>query len=202
MRRPFFILLIVLQGCASVPKESIALSQELEFMIMNSKRAHLELLDYNMRIQLERIDHFLQTEYIPSYVGSFVDNSAVLETIESLESREEKSAELLEFVQAALPIISKKRSEMTNVVMEINAAIRQSIEAHYQEMLNVNHTLTAHLASATSVVEARKDLRQKLEQSQWIIPIEQMNDSINELLQNNSAHENAPRQPDEFQKER
>lgn len=189
MRRSFIIVLIVLQGCSSVPKESIALSQELEIMIINSKRAHLELLDLNLRIQLERIDHFLQTQYIPSFVGSFVDNSAILEALETLETEEEKRAELHQFIQAALPIINEKRSEMTHRVMELHTAIRQRIEAHYQEILQVNQALTAHLASASSVVEAREDLRQKLEQSQWTIPIEQMNDSINELMENDTSNE-------------
>lgn len=192
MKKILIILLIVFQSCASVPKESVALSQELEFMIMNSKKAHLELLDYNLSIQLERIDHFLETQYVPSFVGSFVNHSSVLENLELAASDEAKSAELQQFIQAALPVIIQKRSEMAQVALEMNTALRQSIEAHYQEMLHVSQTLSAHLASAATVVETREDLRQKLEESQWILPLEQMNDSINAMLEGNDLDENVP----------
>lgn len=192
MRKLPIILFIVLQSCASVPRESVALSQELEIMIMNSKRAHLELLDYNLRIQLERIDHFLETQYIPDFVGSFVDHSSILENLDLAASDEAKSAELQQFVQAALPVITQKRSEIANTVLEMNAALRQSIEAHYQEMLHVNQALSAHLASAATVIETREDLRQKLQESQWILPLEQMNDSIHAMLEDNGLNKNIP----------
>ena len=193
------MLVLLLGGCASVPQASVDLSEELTRMIINSRKSHLNLLDEYTAIQKAEVERFMNDEFIPSFTGRFVSESGVLVNIMAADTDEQKGAEILEFSEAAFPIINQKRSQLIRVVDQIDQAIRREIEAHYQDMLNVNQALTAHLASAAEVVQARQQLQQQLglDMSERL-PLDRANEIMQKMLDLSIKAEDIPKVIDDF----
>jgi type III secretory pathway component EscV len=167
---------------------------------MNSRKAHLELLDYVTSLQLAKIDHFIEKEYTPDFVENFMGNSGILNNIQNAQTNEEKGMEILEFAQAALPLINERRNQMADAAWSMNTIIRGNIEEHYQEMLNTNQALTAHLSSAAEVVEIRKNLQERSIIPSEIIPIDKMNTILENLLKHGTKAEDIPQLVEQFKK--
>lgn len=186
------LILLILGSCASVPKESVELSRELESMINSSRKAHIELIDYNTQLQLDKVENFLKEKWIPDFTSSFVNDSGILENIENAPTIEKKGAEILEFAQAALPIIEERRSEMNAVVYQMNNLVKQKVEEHYREMLYVNQALTAHLSSAAEVTDIREQLRDRLNIQENLVPVDKMNNILENLIKSGAKAEEIP----------
>lgn len=189
----FLALLLTLSSCASIPRQSVELSQELTQMIMTSRKSHLELLDAYTSLRQDQAERFLEEQWIPSFTARFVEESNVLNYIEKAETPEQKGAEMIEFAQAALPIISERRNAMFDVIEGIDLIVRNRIDAHYQEILNINQSLTAHLASAAKVGEIRQELQNHLNVNvNNLIPLDKMNETIEKLLKAGMQAEQIP----------
>lgn len=188
-----FLCLMLLTGCASVPKASVELSEELTGMIIKSKQSHLNLLDGYTSIRKAEVDKFMNEKYIPSFTANFVRESGVLGYIQAAQTDKEKGAEILEFSEAAFPIINEKRRVYMEAVNQMDLLLRREIEAHYQEMLNVNQALTAHLASAAEVVQTRQQLQQQLGvDTENILPLDRANQIMEKMLDLSTKAEDIP----------
>lgn len=194
----FILFLGLMQGCVSVPKESVFLSQELNAMIRNSRKAHLELLEDNTELRLKQIEDFIQKEYTPDFIGTFVTTSGVLDSIQKAPTYAQKGMEILTFSQAAIPLIDERRTEMKEVVLGMDRIVKKNIEGHYQEILNVNQALTAQLSSAAEVVEIRKELQQRLNISQDLMPMDNINRTMEDLIDAGGKTEKLPELLEKF----
>lgn len=193
-----FAFFSLFTGCVSVPKESVSLSHELNAMIINSRKAHMELLDDNTALRIKQIDDFIQNEYTPDFIGNLVKTSGILDSIQRAPTYELKGIEILTFSQAAIPLIDERRTEMIKVVQGMDRIIRQNIEDHYLEMLNVNQSLTAHLSSAAEVVEIRQELQQKLNIPQDLVPMDKINKTMEDLIEAGGKAEKIPALLEDF----
>lgn len=195
---PIYTLLFVapilfFSSCASIPRQSVDLSMEMNRMVLSSRKAHLELLDSYTALRLEQAEQFLEEHWIPSFTARFVEESNVLNYIEKAETAEEKGAEMIQFAQAALPVISEKQNELFKVINEIDNIVRGRIDSHYQEIINVNQALTAHLSSAAKVVEIRQQFQKQANINiENLIPLDEMNETIEKLLKISIQGEKIP----------
>jgi len=165
------IPLLFLSSCISIPRESVELSAELAQMTMRSRKSHLELLDAYTMLRRDQAERFLEEEYIPSFTANFVQEANILNNIEDAPTPEAKGAEI----------------------------VRNRIDSHYQEMLNINHALTAHLESAAKVVEIRQQLQSKMNVNvEELIPLDKMNEIMEKLLKSGTQAEQIPSLLEEF----
>lgn len=193
------IPLLFLSSCISIPRESVELSAELTQMTMRSRQSHLELLDAYTMLRRDQAERFLEEEWIPTFTANFVQEANILNNIEDAPTPEAKGAEILEFAQAALPIINERRNSMFEVINGMDLIVRNRIDSHYQEMLNVNNSLTAHLESAAKVVEIRQQLQSKLKVNvEELIPLDKMNEIMEKLLKSGTQAEQIPALLEEF----
>lgn len=194
-----FVLVLLLGGCATVPQASVDLSTELTRMIIHSKEAHLNLLDQYTAIRKAEVEKFINEEYIPSFTARYVAESNVLAYIQAAETDEQKGAEILEFSEAAFPVIDERRSLLMGAVDQIDNVIRTQIESHYQDMLNVNQALTAHLASAAEVVQTRQQLQQQLGLDiSERLSLDRANEIMQKMLDLSIKAEDLPEMIDDF----
>lgn len=193
------LLILVMISCVSIPRQSVELSTELTQMILHSRESHLQLLDAHTSLRRAQAEKFLNEQWTPSFTASFVTESNILENILKAPSKEEKGAEILAFAQAALPIIEVRRNSMLNVIQGMDNIVRNRITSHYQEILNVNLALTAHLASAANVVEIRQQLQSKMNiQVEKLVPLDKMNEIMEKLLKGGMEAEQIPALLEEF----
>ncbi|OKL42072.1 hypothetical protein [Pontibacter flavimaris] len=192
-------MLLLITSCVTIPKASVELSGELTQMILHARVSHLRLLDQYTRLQKDKVDKFMEEDYVPSFTANFVKESGVLANIQSASTDEEKGTEIIEFAQAAIPIIDGRRSSMMKAVDEMDRLIRSQVEAHYQEMLHVNRALTAHLGSAAEVVETRKQLQRQLNvDTESLIPIDKVNQVMEKMLKAGAKAEDIPSLVNDF----
>ena len=193
------ILVVLFEGCASIPRASVGLSEELTQMIIHSRKSHLNLLDGYTTIRKAEVDRFMTEDFIPSFTARFVAESGVLANIESAATNERKGAEILEFSEAAFPIINEKRTLLMGAVDQIDQQIRSEIEAHYLDMLNVNQALTAHLASAAEVVQTRLQLQHQLGfDISEVRSLDRANELMNKMLDLSIKAEDLPQVINDF----
>lgn len=71
-----------LVGCATIPKQSAMLSQELSGMIRNCRTSHIALLDEYLLERRNRIDDFMKNQWIPKFMENFTKESGVMNELE------------------------------------------------------------------------------------------------------------------------
>jgi hypothetical protein len=173
----------VITGCATVPKESVALSDELTGMIRSAEAAHLALLDQYLAQRRERATEFMEKVWIPTFMSNAVKDTRILDSLDARHDQEEKEALLREFTEDASVQIQKRRASLIDAVDEVGRTLRESITAHYSQMLAVSQALTAHLESAANVTEARDQMLASLKVDlKKLAPLDEVNGVLDKVM--------------------
>ena len=195
----FFFLL---SACASVPRESVILSQnhgnELQ-VLHNSHRNCLEIYYKNIK---GSINSFVDDVYAP-----YIIHNALSKELDSykkggqslykiFDSAGQKTAKkdpddalnpLFDFLASAREQIEKKRSEYLLPVLKLENELILSVDQAYENAINANSTITGFLLSAR---KAKKGQQEDLSKS--ILPAEdtiatdhliKLNEWLNEAVQ-------------------
>lgn len=170
-------------GCASVPAESVTLSEDLTGMIRAAQSAHLALVDQYIAERKSRAADFLDRKWIPIFMQNAVNDTKILAKLQSERDPQKQSALLAEFSGDAADQITKRRGSMFDAIDEVGRSLRDAVSAHYADMLTANQALTAHLRSAADVTETRDQLLASLNVNpKTIVPIDQLNQVMEKIL--------------------
>lgn len=148
----------LISSCASIPKESPGLSQEIGKRIAKMEEAHLNLVHKYFDLKRAEVDRIFEEEWIPAYAESFFSQDQVANYWDSLVSGDD-SEERLDFLTRLGPRmleeIRQKRAEFMEPLNELEAQIEDSLKNEYRKMLAANNSLTSFLANASEVDENR-----------------------------------------------
>jgi superfamily I DNA/RNA helicase len=166
-------------SCATIPKQSAMLSEELSGMITNARSSHLALLAEYLTGCRDRIDEFMKDTWVPKFMDNFMKQSNIIEMLNSAKNDEERQKIIRDFQEAASARIEERRNSLVDALNHVGDQLRNKIEGHYNQMQIVNDTLTAHLRSAEKVNETRDELLKTIN-----VPIKEMIpfDKINQEL--------------------
>ncbi|MCB4791974.1 MAG: hypothetical protein LHV68_08810 [Elusimicrobia bacterium] len=177
-------LLVILAACASTPKQSAMLSQELSGMIRNCRAAHIALLDEYLVERRNRIDDFMKNQWIPKFMENFTKNKDkdVVKELNKAKDEDEKYQIIQEFGESASKRIEERRTALVDALSDIGKSLRVKIEDHYDQMEAVNETLTAHLRSAEKVNATRDELLKTINMPlNRIIPFDKLNKTLDKI---------------------
>lgn len=179
-----FLTTIFIFGCASIPKESVILSEELTSMILSARDSHLAIVEGYFNEKRKQVDKFLDKEWTPDYMDDFVKTSGVLKDYENAKSENEKHKIMNDFAKAASEEIYKRRMSMIDGLNKIENQCKHKIEEHYSNMLLTNQSLTAHLRSATKVTTTRNKLMNKLKiLPEEILPLNKIEEKLEPIME-------------------
>lgn len=185
-------------GCASVPQEAAQLSSDLRVMIRDTRESHFALIDEYMRQRRERLDEFMQRTWIPKYMQNFMKEATFTEQYDAEKNPAEKAKLVGEFQEQASKDIARQRAALVNALDEVERLIRKRISDHYDHILLVNETLTAHLLSAAKVTTARNDMMKKLNlPTNELVPLQKLDSTLRKIEQFEGKAENMNRLIDE-----
>jgi hypothetical protein len=185
-------------GCASVPKESVALSDELTGMIRSAEAAHLALLDQYLAQRRDRATEFMEKVWIPTFMSNAVKDTKILDSLDARHGQEEQEALLREFTEDASVQIQKRRASLFDAVDEVGRTLRESITTHYSQMLAVSQALTAHLESAANVTEARDQMLAGFKVDlKKLVPLDEVNGVLEKVMTYDSKAEDIKKAVDE-----
>ena len=91
------LLISLLSGCATVPKESVELSTELTKMIRSAEASHLALVEDYISEKKHRADDFLERVWIPTFISKGMKDTKILDSIGVEKDPGRKGALLKEF---------------------------------------------------------------------------------------------------------
>jgi hypothetical protein len=159
----FRILLLVLftvvfAGCATIPKQSYLLSEELGIKLNSLEDSHLELLHRFFDQKRAQVDNYIRERWIPEFAQNLFGDPALAGQLKDLTETGSPEDMLNAFVFMGTSLqtdINNKRTEMILPLDELENLLEQKIRNEYNVTRSINNTLTSFLYSASKVDENR-----------------------------------------------
>jgi len=144
----FILLLLVgITGCATIPKESVKLSENLSGMIESAKASHVNLVNRYFTEKKNEVKRFVMEEYKPVFIKNVKDK---------LKAQNKEFT--FELYDKAMERILKKRDQWVGEIEEMRIEVLNELDEHYYLMTQTNQAITDLLRSASKVEEAKKKL--------------------------------------------
>lgn len=162
---------MVFSSCASIPKETVQLSNVLGNDLMTLHQSHRNMVDLYYNEIIEDIDEFINEVYTPFIIHYVLKaelkkhqqgNSSLYGTLEEagkVGGKTETEAALqitTEFLEDANRQIQKKRKELLDPIQTQRQELMQRIDSAYENAFYANATITAYLRSVRKVKESQK----------------------------------------------
>lgn len=147
--------LLLLGGCASVPEESVKLSQNLASLIKISKSTHINLINKHFSVMATNIDRFAMNEY----------KQAFLDNVRRIMRRENPTFDelTLEQYDKAMMRVIKIRNEWIDQLKKAHTEMLLKTEQLYADMMEVNYSLTSLLVSVTGLESSQRNILDSIE---------------------------------------
>jgi hypothetical protein len=169
--------IVLISSCASIPKETVTLSQTLGNDLEVLHSAHRNIAELLFKKIRGDINSFVDDTYAP-YVIHFVLNHELqayqsgkpslytsIELAGQKGGKEETEAavsEMFDFQVAARKQIERKRTELLSPIINQETEIIQSIDQSYENAIYANSTITGYLQSIRKVKEAQQEALSKI----------------------------------------
>ncbi len=166
------IFLFFLSSCASIPKETVLLSETIGKDIRELHRAHRKAIELQFDEMEAEVNTFIREVYSP-FVIHFVLKEELkakeegrpsiytsLEKAGRTGGKESVDAALYDtenFLFEARKIIEAKREEALRPVLQQKAEVLNALDQSYANMTYANTTLTGYLKSARTVKESQNE---------------------------------------------
>jgi len=167
-------IILILVGCASVPKEVVELSyitgQDLS-QIYSSYRVLIQTHFENLRTQTLV---FLENRWAPVFLEDFIKRGKLVEKAKGSDPKR-VFEDVQDWVEVAIETIEAKKREMIDPINKDEKALMSSVDDAFARVLRANATITAHLNSLRKVQEVQDEALKALE-------LKDLRDKINDGL--------------------
>lgn len=166
---------MLLGGCASIPKESVQLSQEVGKGISSYHEAYINLLNSFFAQKRARIDDVVLNKYLPQYMDNI--------KTEMIAAGEDPEKLYPFMVRDIVKDVSNKSNEMHEELEKTRIALVDVITQDYLVLSQSNSTITGILQSAVDVKEAASSIKGTIESITGNkISFEKIENKFNEYL--------------------
>ena len=152
------ILLLGLQGCATIPGEAPELSAELGNRISAIENAHFNLLHKYFDERRQQVDELITNEWVPEFAEQVFTNPAI-ENVWAEIVRSNNKQDRLQFLVRVGPKlqakINAKRMELIKPLDDAEKILESTLRDEYQQTRAINNSITSFLISAAKVDENR-----------------------------------------------
>lgn len=146
------LLTIQTAGCATVPREAAALSNDLGHRIDACHHTHVALIHLYMESRRQVVERFLEENWLPTFAGALFDKPAIREAWNQVVQTPDASARV-EFIKGLGPLlvaqIEEKRRQFLAPLEELERLAVRQADTDYGRMLQENASITGLLASAS-----------------------------------------------------
>jgi hypothetical protein len=190
-------------GCAKIPPEAPALSQELGNRITAIQTANINLLHRFFDFKRKEIDRFVHDEWLPVFAEKlFADPRTQAMWTQVVASQDPKDR--VEFIRRLGPPVQAqldaKRQEIVTPLEELEREVELKIRAEYEQAHAINNSLTSLLLSASQVEENRKRYLEKIGITDDKIDqaVNSVHETVNDLLAKTKDVEEKTKAAQEF----
>ena len=168
------MLIVLLAGCAQVPKESVELSATVGRDLSEMKKSHIALVDLYYTELLNDINSFIDNVYLPYQIEKTLaiplwkrEMLSAIEAASKPDSTGKKQKESLEKIEAFFLIIQQEvevyRQLKLKPVQDQYASVSESINSSYDQIHYANSIVTGHLASVVEVHNTQSEILKTLD---------------------------------------
>lgn len=155
-RRTFVFSLLVLVGCATIPRQSIDLSESIGTGLERSRAAHLATLGaFHDRLAADN-DEWVQTVFVPRLIANAQERMAT-----ACSAAGDASADCARLTTEDFTVLLEEamrfRDELQSALEKNYRATAQSVGRHYASLIRANEGLSAMLRSAVDVNDATRE---------------------------------------------
>lgn len=163
--------IVLLSGCAQVPKESVELSATLGRDLQEVHQSHRRSVDLLFDRDVERISNYIDNVAAPAFisaaikaVGPEVAQDLADATKPTATSDQQKRAfdRMARIVKGVTDRLSKQRKELIEPLEGARKETLAELDRAYAELQRANTVVTAHLASVVRVHSLQDDLLAKV----------------------------------------
>jgi len=158
-------------GCAEVPRQSVDLSNALGNDLVESRRAHLRMVDLYFDKMEADANRFVDNVYAPYQINKTLEKfqktlvSAISKGADSNSSAEDRRTSLA-FLEVYLTEVRNNieqfREDNLAPIRAQRKTIAQQVNDHYTNMAQANSAVTAYLASLVKIKDAQNEVLAKL----------------------------------------
>ncbi len=153
----FSILCLCITGCATIPKESVTLSQEVGKGIVENQNAYMNLFNRYFAQKRQQIDKRIMDKYLPNYISNLQKDLR-----DAGEDPDNFDANMIKDI---ISDVIHKRDELQEDLEKTRIVIWEHVSKDHLLLLQANSTITGLLQSAVDVKEATSSIGEMIQEA-------------------------------------
>lgn len=139
------LIAISISACASIPASTATLTQEVISESNAMHRLNIALVNKLFEERKDKVDDFINNQYIPKYVANFQSK---------IPAGVDVSAELPNILKSVMPVISRKRDSLHNLLDAQKQQMITSLNDSYSDYQQASATLQNLISSAVQLKQS------------------------------------------------
>lgn len=167
MKRLYLIVaaIILLAGCATIPRASVDLSIQLEQQLYALKQANESVINSVFEAKEQNMIAHIDNKIFPAYLDGLFKDSSIQNIWDEMVANN-NDEERLEVIVWLNKNVQKKYKETKDSLLlpikEERARVLKSFNDEFNVAIRMNNTVTRNIASANAIQESYKNLASKL----------------------------------------
>jgi len=149
-----------INGCASVPKESVELSYALGEDLESLHQSYKTLITSYFDILRRDVNNAIDRVFFPAYINDFVITGGLVEN-----ARNDNHALVEAWARIAVETVDKERINRIEPIDQAERELLLSVNEAFDKVVRANSTITAHLNSIRKVDDVQDKVLESLELS-------------------------------------
>ena len=139
-------VILSMTACASVPKETVALSRMVGQDVVQLQSGYRETIRFSFDQMRQAGLSVIDNVWTPVYLRSFVTRGQLVEA-----AKDEQTEKIEYWARAAIKAIDDQRKKFLDPLQEREDALVAEVDAAFDRVINANAAVTANLNSVLKV---------------------------------------------------
>lgn len=139
-------VILSMTACASVPKETVALSRMVGQDVVQLQSGYRETIRFSFDQMRQAGLSVIDNVWTPVYLRSFVTRGQLVEA-----AKDEQTEKIVYWARAAIKAIDDQRKKFLDPLQEREDALVAEVDAAFDRVINANAAVTANLNSVLKV---------------------------------------------------
>ena len=139
-------VILSMTACASVPKETVALSRTVGRDVVQLQSGYRETIRFSFDQMRQAGLSMIDNVWTPVYLRSFVTRGQLVEA-----AKDEQTEKIEYWARAAIKAIDDQRKKFLDPLQEREDALVAEVDAAFDRVINANAAVTANLNSVLKV---------------------------------------------------
>ena len=139
-------VILSMTACASVPKETVALSRMVGQDVVQLQSGYRETIRFSFDQMRQAGLSVIDNVWTPVYLRSFVTRGQLVEA-----AKDEQTEKIEYWARAAIKAIDDQRKKFLDPIQEREDALVAEVDAAFDRVINANAAVTANLNSVLKV---------------------------------------------------